>query len=99
MLTYVSRELDPPKICVLLRKPYLPIGNNTSTEGCISPPNNDVVNYCEPGLLPLNNTPQKIVTNDDEVGYLWYLNKNNIALIEEQDEDLNRRGCKFTTST
>lgn len=99
MLPHTQKISAPPNIYALLRKPYLPIGSNRSIDGCISAPADGVKDYCEIGLLGGNNTPQKVVTNDNRTGYLWYLNKNNLALIDEEDNNLKSLGCKFSTST
>lgn len=55
---------------VLLRRPYLPIGNNKTTEGTMRSPGQYASRYDETGILPAVDTPQKIVTKDDTVGYL-----------------------------
>lgn len=99
MLSHSQKISAPPNIFALLRKPYLPIGSANSIAGCIPAPDDAVQDYCEIGLLAGNNVPQKIVTNNDRTGYLWYLNKNNLALIEEEDKNLRALGCKFSTST
>lgn len=82
LLPHRSRISSIPYILALLRNPYLPIGNEKSTEGCI-PPEGELLNYCQEKLFIGNNTPQKIETKDGKINYFWYLNKNNLALVED----------------
>lgn len=84
-------DLERP-ICCMVRRPYLPIANKDSKQGCIIPPDGSFMNYCTPktfeGKPIYFDTPQIVRTTDDKVGYLWYLNKNNLALTEPTDGTL-----------
>lgn len=64
--TFKSEFEEHFPLLVLLRNPYLPIGNDKSTEGCISAPLDSVVDYCQLGMLSGSYTPQKITTKDDK---------------------------------
>lgn len=68
LLPHGSRIVSIPFILALLRNPYLPIGNEKSTEGCI-PPEGELFNYCQENIFIGNNTPQKIETKDGKINY------------------------------
>lgn len=98
LLPHGSRIVSIPFILALLRNPYLPIGNEKSTEGCI-PPEGELFNYCQENIFIGNNTPQKIETKDGKINYFWYLNKNNLALVEDYTKGLFFGLGRLTNST
>lgn len=82
----------------LRRRAYLPISNGTeNNESCITRPAETAVDYCGEPLWN-GDLPQKVETVDNRVGYLWYLDKNNVPLVRQDGAGRLTKNYKFASA-